>query len=209
MKTITTWMTILLLATLATAWGCEQKADDAKAKESETAEETETEEPAEEAEKDEAAAKDEADEAAAGGQWVESDTYQVKFRAPDDWEIKQNEEAVSATSPDGAVTVIMVGTESQGVFESAMANVSQELELSEVKTEKSQMTVVNGLAGFQGRGSAVLKNEEGGQEIQFIGYALKLDNEKGIAMMVFAEAEMYEARKEEIEGIANTIQKTS
>lgn len=206
MTTISRLMMILFLATTVTTLGCENEAAETKAEAAEKSGDT-----AEAEEKDdekEAAKADEA-EAADGSQWVTSDSYGVKFRAPEDWQIKQNAEVVSATSPDGTITVIMVGTESEGVFESAMGNVSQQLELSELKTEKSQMTVVNGLAGFEGRGSAVLKNEEGGQEIQFIGYALKLNKEKGIAMMIFAEAEMYEARKEEIEGIAKTIQKAS
>lgn len=194
-----------LIIALAASLGCEDKAEDPTEATAE-ATETPTNVKGEQAEADDSAAQEDEAEMEDGGAWVTSEGYGVKFRVPDDWKVKKNEEAVSATSPDDTITVILVGTESEGVFETAMGSVSQQLELSELKTERTKMTVVNGLAGFHGRGTAVLKNEEGGQEIQFLGYALKLEDSKGIAMMIFAEAEMYEARKEEIEGIAKTLQ---
>jgi hypothetical protein len=106
------------------------------------------------------------------------------------------------------MTIILVGTESEGVFQAAMSSITAQVQIKNIKTEKSQMTVVNGLGGFYGSGSAVLATENGDQEIQFLGYALRLDAEQAVAMMVFSEAEMYEARKEEIESIARSIQKS-
>jgi len=141
------------------------------------------------------------------GNWVKSAKYGVKFRVPDDWKIVESADAVSATSPDDTITIILVGTGSETMFEAAMASISNEVKLSDIKSEKSSMAMINGLAGFQGSGSAVLDLDDGKQEIQFIGYALRIDAENAIALMIFAEAEMYEARKEELEGIVKTIQK--
>lgn len=142
-----------------------------------------------------------------GTKYVKSDALGVKIKVPSDWKLKKNAEAMSVTSPDDTITVIIVGSESTGVFETAMGSVNAEVKFKEMKTEKSSVVVINGLAGFYGAGSAVLELPDGDQEIQFLGYALKLAGEKGVAMMVFAQAEMYEARKEEIEGIAKTITK--
>ena len=194
----------LTLLALVIAAGCDSKKDTPKNDASATTvkKETKKEEPkpADPAKAKEAPAEE-------GVQWVESKTYGVKFKAPDDWKVKSNAEALSATSPDGAITIILVGTESASVFEAALGGISKQIQLKDMKTEKSQLLVVNGLAGFHGTGSAVLVTEKGDQEIQFLGYALKLDAKKGVAVMVFAEAEMYEAKKEELAGIAKTIQK--
>jgi len=149
-----------------------------------------------------------AQEPAESGQWAVSAKYGVKFRVPEDWKIKSTDEAISATSPDDTMTIILVGTESEGVFEAAMSSITAQVQIKDIKTEKSQMTVVNGLGGFYGSGSAVLATTDGDQEIQFLGYALRLDAQQAVAMMVFSEAEMYEARKEEIESIARSIQKS-
>lgn len=155
-----------------------------------------------------AAAKTAAQEPEVDGQWAASAKYGVKFLVPEDWKIKSTDEAIAATSPDDTMTIILVGTESEGVFEAAMGSVTSQLQIKDIKTEKSQMTVVNGLGGFYGSGSAVLATPNGDQEIQFLGYALRLDSDQAVAMMVFSEAEMYEARKEEIESIARSIQKS-
>lgn len=141
------------------------------------------------------------------GTWVKAAKYGVKFRVPTDWKVKEAQDAVSATSPEDAITIILVGTGSETMFEAAMSSISSEIKLSELKSEKSSMTVINGLAGFHGTGTAVLDLESGKQEIQFIGYALRVDADNAVAIMIFAEAEMYEARKEELEGIVKTIQK--
>ena len=142
------------------------------------------------------------------GQWAVSEKYKVKFRVPSDWKIKSTAEAISATAPDDTITIILVGTESEGVFEAAMGSISSQVQIKDIKTESSQMAVINGFGGFHGKGSGVLVTPNGDQEIQFLGYALRLDAESAVALMVFAEAEMYEARKEEIEAMARTIQKS-
>lgn len=180
--------------------GCEKKeatpADSATAEQAPTA--------ATAAQKTETAAQAPQEE----GQWAVSSKYGVKFRVPEDWKVKTSDAAVSATSPDDTITIILVGTESEGVFEAAMGSITSQLQIKDIKTEKSQMTVINGLGGFHGSGSAVLTTPNGDQEIQFLGYALRLAAEQAVAVMVFAEAEMYEARKEELEAIARTIQKS-
>ena len=198
-----TWKTLAALLVVAVlALGCEKKETPKK---TDDAEATKAEEPKVEEPKpveDVPAPPEE------GTQWVESKAYGVKFKVPEDWKIKKNDDAVSVTSADDTITIVVVGSESTGVFESAMGSISQEVKFKEMKTEKSSVVVINGLAGFHGVGSAVLELESGDQGIQFLGYALKLAGDKGISLMVFAEAEMYEARKEEIEGIAKTIQKS-
>ena len=44
-----------------------------------------------------------------GTKWVESETYGVKFRVPDDWEVKQSGENISVTEPNGAVRAMVGG----------------------------------------------------------------------------------------------------
>ena len=201
MKLNRLFVLLFTLAALA-SFGCDDK------KTTETTPDTATEEPKQEEPKEEVKKEEPKEEPAEDGtQWVKSDAYGVKFKVPEDWKILKNEQAVSVTSPDDTITIIVVGTESTGVFETAMASISNEIKIKELKTEKSQITVINGIGGFFGSGSAVLTTDDGDQGIQFLGYALKTDGEKGVAMMVFAEAEMYEARKEELEAIAKTIQK--
>ena len=46
------------------------------------------------------------------------------------------------------------------------------------------------------------------QEIQFIAYNVKI-GKKAVTVMIFSEAEMYEAKKEIIDGIAQTLTKAS
>ena len=159
----------------------------------------------EEAADEVAAAEVEGAEAPAG-QWVESPAYGVKFRVPTEWEIARAEGSVSATAPDGTTTVIMVGSESESVIQSAVQDLQKEVEFKDVNIGKSDMTVINGLAGYKGSGSAVLvgEGEEGDQEIQFTAYSLKV-GEQAVSLMIFSEAEMYEAQKEMIEGIGQTI----
>lgn len=193
---------LLLSIGLLMAPACEKK----EAPAPEAAEKT-TEEPAEAKAEEKAPEAEEANEDD-GGNWVEASKYGVKFRVPAEWKVTETDEAVSATAEDGSITIILVGTGSEAVFETAMASISQEVKFTEMKTEKSSMAVINGLAGFQGAGSAVLELESGPQEFQFLGYALRVNQENAIAVMVFAEAEMYEARKEELEGIIKTVQKS-
>ena len=139
------------------------------------------------------------------GQWIGDDTYGVKFRVAEDWKLKQGEKSLSATSADDTITVLLVGTEGGGVITSAINSIKEEVQFKDLKLEKDAAIVVNGLPGQTAAGSAVLIKEEGDQEIQFLMNAVKV-GDKGVALMVFAEAEMYEARKEEVQGILKTLQ---
>ena len=205
-------LTSLLVASLLAlgAVGCDEPAapeapaaDEAPAAEEAAAEEAAAEEAAaEEAAADEAAAAEEA----AGGQWVESDLYDVKFRVPDAWTVTKSDEGVSATDADATTTVLLAGSESQDLVSSTLNDLRADLEFKEVELEKSGLTTINGLAGMKGRGTAVLVKDEMDQEIQFLAYNLKVDK-KTVTMLIFSEAEMYEAKKEMIEGIAQTIVK--
>jgi hypothetical protein len=143
-----------------------------------------------------------------GGVWLTSPTYGVKFRVPDDWKSRSDENSVSANSPDGTTTVLLVGSESQNVIETALNDVQKKVQFKDVRINKTKMTVINGLAGYLGSGSAVLVKEDGDQEIQFSAYSLKV-GKNAVSLMIFSEAEMYEAQKEMIDGIAQTITKTS
>ena len=141
-----------------------------------------------------------------GGHWVTSEAYAVKFRVPDDWKINRGDASISATSPDDTITVLLVGTEGDGVLSTALESIKKEVQFKDLKLEKDAQTVVNGMPGHTAAGSAVLVQESGDQEIQFLLNAVQADD-KGVALMVFAEAEMYEARKEEVEGITKTLQR--
>lgn len=141
-----------------------------------------------------------------GAQWVSSDAYGVRFRVADDWEVAQQNDAISVTSPDGTITVLLVGTESEGLLSAALEAVKQEVEFKDVKLEKDSQTTVNGLPGYTAEGSAVMVKEAGDQEIQFLMNSVRA-GEHGVALMVFAEAEMYEARKEELQGLLKTLQR--
>ncbi len=140
------------------------------------------------------------------GQWVGNETYAVKFRVPSDWKVKAGTSSMSATSPDDTITVLLVGTEGEGVLSTALESIKKEVQFKDLKLERDSQTVVNGMPGHAAAGSAVLVQEEGDQEIQFLMNAVQA-GDKGVALMVFAEAEMYEARKEEVEGITKTLQR--
>ena len=141
-----------------------------------------------------------------GAQWVSDDTHGVKFRVPDDWVIKKGESSTSVTSPDDTITALLVGTQGEGVLSTALESIKAEVQFKELKLEKDKQTIVNGMPGHIAEGSAVLVKEDGDQGIQFLMNAVQA-GEKGVALMIFAEAEMYEARKEEVEGIPKTLQK--
>lgn len=198
---------VLVLAVLIAASfviGCEQKkADDADTKSEEPATKEEpTEEPAEEPDEKAEAPEEE------GGQWVESDSYGVRFRVPEEWVVNRDGDSLSVTSPDQTITVLLVGTESEGLISAALDSIKEEVAFTDVKLEKDNQTVVNGLPGYAAQGSAVLVKEGGNQEIQFLMNSVQA-GDKGVALMIFAEAEMYEARKEEVDGIAKTLQTKS
>ena len=165
-----------------------------------------------------------------GGQWVKSTTYGVKFLVPDEWQIKIEPDGISATDSDESTTVVLVGSKSQGMIQDALNNVKRKVEFKDAKLQDTKDDIINGLPAQTVRGTAVLVNEvpvapeEGAegdakdaakkpaeiktekmdQEIQFIAYNVQV-GKGGVTMMIFSQAEMYEAKREIIEGIAKTI----
>lgn len=140
-------------------------------------------------------------------QWVKSPDYGVRFRVPMDWKVVDAEGGVSATSPDGTTTAVLVGTESESMIESAINELKSQIELKDMKFEKGGLTTINGMPGTRGSGSAVLVEPDGDQEIQFLAYVLRV-GQHNITLMIFSQAEMYEAQKDIIDGIAQTLVKS-
>ena len=148
---------------------------------------------------------EESDKALEGGQWVESALYELKFRVPDDWEIGDSGDVVSATDSDGSTTALIAGSESDRTLQASINNLKDELQFTDVELESSDPTTVNGFPGHRGGGSAVLvKDDDIDTEIEFIGYALRV-GEHNITLMIFSEATMYEAKRDTIDGIAHTL----
>lgn len=191
---------VVVVAMLAFV-ACDEKKDETAAPAE--APPTEVEAPEEEAPEEEVEPEE---EELAEGQWVSNDSYGVKFRVAEDWNVKKEGDTLSATSADGAITVLLVGTKSEGLLQAALESVKKQVEFKDVNLTKDSQTVVNGLPGYTAQGSAVLVKEGGDQEIEFIMNSVRV-GDKGVAMMIFAEAEMYEAKKEEVDGIARTLQK--
>lgn len=197
----------LILGTSSMA--CEsQPAEEAPAEASEQAtapEDNAAEEAAESAENtEEAAAKEEGVEELEGGQWVQSDLYAVRFRVPGEWDVRRTEEAVSATAPDGTTTVLLAGSESDQTIQSAINDLKTEVEFKDINFDNSGLTTINGLPGTRGNGSAVVVEEEGDREIQFLGYAVRVGT-NNVTLLIFSDAAMYEAQKDIIDGIAQTL----
>lgn len=144
-----------------------------------------------------------------GGVWVKSAPYKIKFRVPEDWNVTIEEDGVSATDSDESTTVVVVGSDSHNMVQAAIQDVQKKVKIEDAKIESTTQTVLNGFAGQNVRGTAVLKKEDGiDQEIQFIAYNLRVDKDTVVTMMIFSEAEMYEAKKEIIEGLAKTLTKS-
>lgn len=141
-------------------------------------------------------------------QWITSELYGVKFRVPADWKVTKSAEGVTTTAADGSTTAILVGSESENMLQSAINDLKSQIELKDVRFEKSGLTTINGLAGSRGTGAAVVVGKNGDEEIQFLAYSLKV-GKKTVTMFVFSEATMYEAQKEIIDGIAQTITPTN
>lgn len=225
--------TLLLFAALIAVPACEKPEvkKDEPAKEKKADEEKAKEEKAD-AEKEgeaEAAAGDEKGSVVAnpdGGQWVKSPTYGVEFLVPDEWIIKIEDDGISATDADESTTVVLVGSKSQGMIQDALNNVKRKVEFKDAKLQDTKDDIVNGLPAQNVRGTAVVVNqvpvapEEGAevdpkaepkmeamdQEIQFIAYNVQV-GKGGVTMMIFSQAEMYEAKRETIEGIAKTLKR--
>lgn len=205
-------LTCCLALALLFGVGCENKKSSEKSDEKAKAEKTEkadkeAEKAAEEAEEEaaeEEAAEEEAEEAA--GQWVDSELYGIKFRVPDEWKVSKTEEGVSATDADGTTTVLLAGSESTNLGEQMLNDLSADVNFKEVKLEKSGLDTFNGIPGMKGSGTAVMEKEDMDQEIQFLAYSFKLED-KTATMMIFSQAEMYEAKRDMINGIADTVTK--
>ena len=145
-----------------------------------------------------------------GGKWVISNPYEVKFRVPEDWTVTIEDDGLSATDSDETTTVVLIGSQSQGTIQTAMADVQKKVKIKDVKLQDSKEAPLNGFPAQSVLGTAVLTQGEGeaqmDQEIQFIAYNVRVP--KGVVtMMIFSEATMYEAKKEIIDGLAQTLTK--
>lgn len=152
------------------------------------------------------------EDAEGGGKWVTSKTYPVKFRVPDDWVIKIEDDGISAVDSDESTTVILVGSESTGMIQGAINDVKKKVKIKDAKFDKSGNVVLNGLPGQNIFGTAVIEKmaDDGemiDEEIQFVAYNLRV-GKKAVTMMIFSEATMYEAKKEIIMGLAQTLTKS-
>lgn len=205
MKKLATTATAALIA-LALVAGCEKGDSKAPVGSIESAEQkvAKSEETIEKANEKEDKKDEDQD---SDSQWVKSPTYGVKFRVPADWNVVNAEGGVSATAPDGTTTAVLVGTESESMIESAINEMKSNIQLKDMKLEKGGLTTINGMPGTRGTGSAVLVEDDGDQEIQFIAYALRV-GKHNITLMIFSQAEMYEAQKDIIDGIAQTLVKS-
>lgn len=140
------------------------------------------------------------------GQWVTMDSYGIRFRVPSDWKVKKTAEAASVNSPDGMISVFLLGTNSENMIQSTLENLKKEVVFEEVKMTTSGATVINGMPGYSAEGTAVHVHGDNKDEIQFIIKAVKM-GDKAASLLVFADAAMYEAKKEEITGLVNTLKK--
>lgn len=209
MKKLAVSAAVALLA-LALVTGCDKSNEATEAAQQRVAElDKATEQANEEKVQAEARAKAEAEaeNEDSDSQWVKSSDYGVRFRVPADWKVVDAEGGVSATSPDGTTTAVLVGTESESMLESAINELKSKIELKDMKFEKGGLTTINGMPGTRGSGSAVLVEPDGDQEIQFIAYVLRA-GQHNITLMIFSQAEMYEAQKDIIDGIAQTLVKS-
>ncbi len=205
MKKLAVSAAVALLA-LALVAGCDKSNEAVEAAQQRVAElDKATEQANEEKAQAEAEEKEEAEDS--DSQWVKSSDYGVRFRVPADWSVTDAEGGVSATSPDGTTTAVLVGTESESMLESAINELKSKIELKDMKFEKGGLTTINGMPGTRGSGSAVLVEPDGDQEIQFIAYVLRA-GQHNITLMIFSQAEMYEAQKDIIDGIAQTLVKS-
>lgn len=147
-----------------------------------------------------------------GGKWVISTPYDVKFRVPEDWVVTIEEDGVSATDADESTTVVLIGSESQGTIQTAVQDIQKKVKIKDAKLQDSTDGLINRTPAQSVTGTAVFTKGEGeeqmDQEIQFIAHNVKYPDSV-VTMMIFSEATMYEAKKETIDGLANTLVKAS
>lgn len=141
-----------------------------------------------------------------GVQWLENDHYGVKVQVPADWEISQSDDVVSATDPTDSTTAIIGGSETDETLQNAIDGLKDEIEFSDVEVQTSDPKTLGGFPAHEGIGSALMVREDDiDQEIQFLGYAINIGDNENVVLMIFSEAAMYEAMRDTIHGIANTI----
>ena len=140
------------------------------------------------------------------GTWVAMDAYGVKFRVPKEWNVERTATSSTATDPEGTTTAMLVGSDSSDFVQAALENIKKEIKFEDVNLTRSGVKTINGMPGYDANGTAVVVKGEDKQEIQFLMNSVKV-GDKAAALLIFAEAEMYEAKKEEIDGLANTLNK--
>lgn len=146
--------------------------------------------------------------AAEGGKWVKVRAYGVKIRVPEDWQVKLDKDGSTITDSDESTTIVIVGSKSAGMVQKALNDVKKRVSIKDMKLEKSDTTTLNGMPGQEIRGTAAVTKKDGtDQEIQFIAYNVQTGAESAATLMLFSEAEMYEAKREIIEGLVKTITK--
>lgn len=206
-------LTLVLALALFAGVGCESKKEggDEQAK-SEASEKVDKGSEAEEGAEEEAA-KEEGDEEAAeeeqAGQWAVAETYGLKFRVPEDWKVVTDEEGVSATDAEGSTTILLAGSKSDKLGKAMLNDMRADLHFKEIDVEKIGPDTINGMPVFKGTGTGVLEKEKMDQEIQFLGYTIKREGDQTATLFIFSEAEMYEAKKDIIHGIAQTLTETT
>jgi hypothetical protein len=139
-----------------------------------------------------------------GQQWLESELYGVKLAVPDTWEVGHGENVVSATDSHKSTTVLIGGSQSETTLLAAINDLRSELSFKEVEVESGDVTQLAGIPAHWGEGTAVVVDEDLDTEIQFLGYLLRMDGES-VTILIFSEATMYEAKKDIIDGIAQTV----
>lgn len=141
-----------------------------------------------------------------GVQWLENDHYGVKVQIPEDWEISASDDVVSATDSTDSTTAIIGGSDADETLQNAIDNLKEEIEFSDVEVETSDPRTLGGFPAHEGVGSALMVREDDiDKEIQFLGYAINIGDDQNVVLMIFSEAGMYEAKRDTINGIANTI----
>lgn len=148
---------------------------------------------------------DETPEALEGTQWLKADTYSVKVQVPEDWEITEHEDIVTADDTYASTTVVIGGSGADDTLQDAIDELKDELHFRDLEVESADPTTLGGLPAQEGIGTAVLIEEDLDTEIQLIGYALNLGDDNNVLLVIFSEATMYEAKRDIIDGIAQTI----
>lgn len=200
---------LLAILAISLAAGCDDPSAEQDQEPAEQSEQQEQQEESEDSENVDGEVVEEDDQAPEeldleGQQWMESDTYGIKLAVPDTWKIGEGEDVVSATDEHESTTVILGGTESESTLLAAINDLRHELTFKEVEVETGDVTQLAGIPAHWGEGTGVVEEEDLDTEIQFLGYLLRMDGES-VIIMIFSEATMFEAKRDIIEGIAQTV----